>query len=404
VQLTKLLAQPGPQRTLAVLTFVNTFGIGLFVAGSTLYFTRIIGLSPAEVAGGLLVGSLAGLGGSVLAGRFADRVGGRGVQIGAMLSGGITMLIFMLVTSFWAYLLASVLAGLVYAGDRASRAPMIKSFGGSDPVGYSSYLRSVTNLALALGTAAAGVAIELNSRSAYLALLASRGMAFWCCAAVALRLPRPRRPRHEHADRWGVLRDRPFLSATALNAAMSLHSCVPSFLLPLWIVYHTAAPRWMVGGVLVVNTLLVAGAQVPASRGVSDLRTAGQRMRWAGWAIFAGLVLMAVSSGPPGWGAVALLLAGMTVYTLGEMWQAAAATAYFFQLTPAGAQGEYAGVFSLGAGIAESAAPAVLTALPLALGLPGWLAFAAIMLAGGRLSEPVISLSMRSALRKVAPS
>jgi hypothetical protein len=40
------------------------------------------------------------------------------------------------------------------------------------------------------------------------------------------------------------------------------------FALPLWIVGHTHAPRWLVGASVLVNTGMVVALQVRASRGI----------------------------------------------------------------------------------------------------------------------------------------
>lgn len=116
-------------------------------------------------------------------------------------------------------------------------------------------------------------------------------------------------------------------------------------------------------------------------------------MRWAGMALAAGLVLMALAEKPPSGPAVLLLAAGTIAYTLGEIWHSAASAEYSFGLAPAAAQGQYAGVFGLGHGLAEGASPAVMSALPLALGLPGWLLLAALLLATGLTCRPFMARS-----------
>ncbi|MGC5345205.1 hypothetical protein [Streptomyces sp. DT171] len=125
----------------------------------------------------------------------------------------------------------------------------------------------------------------------------------------------------------------------------SIRQQVPTFLLPPWIVEHTAALRWTTSAMLVPNTILVVVLQVRFSRSVGDVPSAGRAMRWAGVAIPAGLVLMAPAEKPPSPLAVLLLAAGTAAYTLGEIWHSAASAEYSFGLAPAGAQGQYAGVF-----------------------------------------------------------
>ncbi|MFE3882227.1 hypothetical protein ACFXPQ_04770 [Streptomyces lydicus] len=51
----------GPVRFLTTASFVTTVGSGLCLAGSMLFFTRVVGLSVSRVSTGLAVATLAGL-------------------------------------------------------------------------------------------------------------------------------------------------------------------------------------------------------------------------------------------------------------------------------------------------------------------------------------------------------
>ncbi|MEV7536315.1 MFS transporter [Streptomyces hydrogenans] len=395
--LDRLLPQPGPQRTLAAASFVNAFGSGMFMSSSALYFTRVVHLPMHQVALGLLVGAMVGLVAGIYGGRIADRWGARETQIAVMLAGAASMGCFLLVDAFWSFLLVSTLTGVVFAADKSSKAPLIRGFGGDDPAGFRAYLRAGTNLGISLGALAAGVAIQLDTAPAYLALVAGRALSFAGGALALLRLPRlAPLPAPPLSGRWDALKDRPYLAATLLNCLMSLHFAVPTFLLPLWIVEHTQSPRWMVSGVLVLNTVLVITLQVAVSRNVADTRAAGVRMRWAGVGIAAGLVLMAAAGTVPAWASVALLVAATAVYTLGELWHAAAAMEYSFGLAPAHAQGQYSGVFGLGGGLAEALAPSVLGVLALGLGTPGWLLLGALFLGVGLAARPLVERASRT--------
>jgi MFS family permease len=400
----KLLPEPGPQRALALATFVNGLGSGMFMTSSVLYATRIVGLPTDQVAVGLFAGAAVGLVAGVLGGRAADRWGARESQIAVMLSGAVVTACFLLVRSFWPYLVVSVLLGLVFAADKASRAPLVRGLGGDRPTAYRAYLRSVTNLALAFGALAAGAGIELNTDAAYLVLIGGRAVAFLGCALVTTRVRHlPPVPTPPGAGRWAALRDRPYLTATVLNCLMSLHFAVPTFLLPLWIVDHTSAPRWMVSGALLLNTLMVIVLQVRVSATVRDPESAGRGMRLAGAALLLGLALMAAASGPSGVVATALLLGSMALYTLGELWHSAASMEWSFGLAPSHAQGQYAGVFGIGAGMADAVSPAVVGALALTWGKPGFVVLGLVFLAVGALSSPLIAWSRRPSLSSPSP-
>ena len=71
-------------------------------------------------------------------------------------------------------------------------------------------------------------------------------------------------------------------------------------------------------------------------------------------------------------GAVVLLVAGMVLFTAGELWNSAASWSVRFGLAPDHAQGQYGAVFSLGSSAMEMAGPALVVLLTQELGLAGW--------------------------------
>ncbi|MFI6686448.1 MFS transporter [Streptomyces sp. NPDC050485] len=402
---TALLPVGRGQRVVALTSFVHSFGTGLSVAAGALFFTRIVGLPASQVAGGLFAAAMTGLGAGVYVGRLADRWGPKRVQIAVAVCGTVVNTGLLLVHTFWTYLLVSMLSGAVVAASWSTLAPLVRGFGGPTPVVFRGYLRSVGNLAIALGAVAAGFAIQLDTRAAFLTVMIGRSLTYLVSGLILLWLPSFTLADAGSTDRgWAALRDRTYLAATAVNAVMSLHFAVPTFLLPLWIAEHTSAPRWTISAMLVLNTILVVVLQVRFSRNVGDVPSAGRAMRWAGMALSAGLVLMALAEKPPGRLAILPLAAGVVAYTLGEIWHTAASAEYSFGLAPADAQGQYAGVFGLGHGLAEGASPAVMSALPLALGLPGWLALAALLLATGLVCHSLMTHVSRPTPTSKAPA
>lgn len=387
----RLLPAGQGQRALAVAVFANTFGSGMIMTASALYFTQVVGLPVGRYALGLLVGSLVGLLCGLWAGRAADRFGAREAQIAVMLSGAAGMACYLFVSAFWQFVLVSVWMGSVYAATTSSQAPLIRALGADNPAGLRAYLRSVTNLAIALGTLAAGAAIAAGSRDAYRSIFIVRALAFLGCAGLMLRVPRVPATVARAAGRWQALRDRRYLTATFFNSLMSIHFSIPTVLMPLWIAQDTTAPRWTISGVFLLNTAIIVVLQVRVSRGVDDPGRAGARMRWAGLGIAAGLSLTAFSAGRGALWAVGFVLVGMAVYTIGELWHAAASMEYSFGLAPAQAQGQYSGVFGLGTGLAQAVAPLVVGVLALSWGSWGLVGLGLCFAAVGAVSGPAIN-------------
>jgi hypothetical protein len=76
---------------------------------------------------------------------------------------------------------------------------------------------------------------------------------------------------------------------------------------------------------------------------------------------------------------------------------------YQFGLAPAHAQGQYAGVFGLGQGLATAVAPAIVGG-GLSLGIPGMLGLGVAFLIVGLLTRPLMNLAMRGVPVEESPA
>ncbi|GAA1951971.1 MFS transporter [Kitasatospora viridis] len=392
-----LLPEAGPRRTLAVATFVNQLGSGVFMVSAALFFTRSIGLSVERVGLGMGIGGLVGLLSGIPVGRLADRRGPREVYLLTLLCQAVAMAALVLVRSFWLFVLVVCVTELAGSASSAARAPLLRAVAGPRPTRYRAYLRSAVNLAGSAGALLAGLAIQLDSRGAYLCLVLGNALSFLASAAVVRRLPSvPPVAAPAGAPRRRALTDRPYLAFVALNGIASIQGDVLVFALPLWIVGQTQVPRWFVGATVLLNTVLVVLLQVRAGRGVET--NAGAARAWwrAGWAFLAGAALIGAAAGRPGWFAAGLVLLGVTVFTVGEVLQAAGSFELRFNLAPAHAQGQYAAVAKWGSGLVGVASPSLLGLLCIGWRAPGWILLGAVLAAVGLAVPRVVRWAERA--------
>ena len=395
--LATLVPEPGARRRLGLGTGIYNIGTGMFMTSSVLYFTEGLGLSVTEVGLWLAVAGLIGLFAGVPMGHLADRRGPRGVAALSLVVLAATMVGYVFVTHIWMFVVVTVVEMLATAASRASRGGLIRRVGGEGAAAYRSQLRAIENAGVGIGAAIGGLALTLHTLAAYQVLFLANAVTFligaWVCARLPYFAPLPAPP----GTRPGVaLRDKPFIAYTILNGVMSLQYAVITFALPLWIATETNAPRWMVGAVLIVNTVGVVALQVWVGRKVTTVRQGGAAMRVAGFVFLVACGAVAVSSGLPTWASAAVLLAAVAVHSVGEMCHAAAVFALSFELAPAHAQSEYVGLQDMGLGAAFAVAPAVLGALCLGIGQVGWLLLGGLLAAAGLATVPVIKWAIRS--------
>ncbi|MGY4913443.1 MFS transporter [Micromonospora aurantiaca (nom. illeg.)] len=399
----RLLPEPGPSRTLALSTLVNTVGRGTWLTASALFLTRSVGLTVAQVGVALTLTALVSLVASTPMGYLADRLGPRGLQMAALLASAACTAALVTVRSFTGFLVVGMLMAVADAGTRGARGALIAGAVPPDQrVRTRAYLRAVTNVGISVGTVLAGFALAADTRGAYVTLILLDAVTYVLAAAVLLRLPPvPPMPAPAHGPRLIALRDRPFLAFTVLDGLMSMHFSLINIALPLWIAGHTSAPNWLISVCLLVNTVVVILFQVRASRGTEDLTGAGRAARRAGVLLAAACALFAAGGGVPVAVAVPLLLAGALVHVVGELWHAAAGWGISFGLAPAHAHGQYQGAYGMGMQLGSMVAPVVVTTLAIGWGVPGWLVLGVVFLLLGALVPPVVRWAART--RPAAP-
>lgn len=383
---------------LALGTFVNTVGNGMFMTVAALFFTRSVGLSVAQVGLGLTLAGLVNLVASAPLGHLADRAGPRELTVAFTVLSGLASAALVLVGSFGWFVAVVCLVGVADAGSQAARGAVIAgALGPEGRVRGRAYLRAVTNVGISLGTLPAGLALAADTRSAYVAVILGDALTYLAAAGIARRLPHlPPVPAPTTGPRLVALRDRPYLAVTALNGLLAVHYGLLEIAVPLWVAARTEAPRWVVAVLFVINTTAVVLFQVRASRGTEDLGAAAVAQRRSGVLIAAACVLYALSGGRSAWVAVAVLITAAAVHTAGELLQAAGSWGLGFGLAPAHAQGQYQGVFSMGFSLSQMLTPVLVTALAVQWGTPGWLLLAGVFVLAGAAMPPVARWAARN--------
>ncbi|MFF3008608.1 MFS transporter [Kitasatospora sp. NPDC057940] len=396
---------PDPMvRRLAGLTLVNTMGSGLSMSVAVLFFTRVLGLSAAQLGLGLTAAGLCGVVASVPAGRAADRWGARPVLVVLVAAQAVGTAGYTLVHSYPAFV---VLACGVSAVDRGAAAVRNALYAEVLPpdrrVAGRAYLRVVTNVGICLGTALGAIALQVDTRPAYLTAILADAASFAVVAVLFHRLPvlaraAPAAPRvGPEADGAGrgkrrnpALRDGPFLVVTVLNAVLALQFAVLEVGVPLWIIHDTEAPRITVAGTLIVNTLLVIALQVRATRGTEDRSTAARLCGRGGLLLAASCLVIGLAHGLPAIVAALVVLGGIALQSLGEVFGQAGGWALSYDLAGERDHGAYQGVYNAGSAAAMMAGPALVSTAVIGFGLAGWVVLGTVLAAAGLAMGPAV--------------
>jgi MFS family permease len=372
--LMSLVPESRTQRIYLLTTLINTYGVGLILTAMTLYAIKVVHLTARNSGLALTIAGLVGLLAAMPMGALADRRGPRDISRLAMLLMAASAVGFVLFArDFVSYLIVATVQGAALSASVTADVALLRRVGGEEATTFRSQTQAVFNLGVSLGVATCGVAIQLNTVNAYRALFLGQALTSLIGVAIVGRLPKfePLPGAHEESV-VAALKDRPFLGYTVLSGAMYMQYFVLSLLLPVWVVYHTHAPRWSVSAFVIVNTVLVVLFQVRIGKTVQTIKQGGAAIRRAGVIFLVSCSAMGLATGIPAWAALLLLAAAAVLHTYGELWHSSGTFALDFGLAPEHAQGQYQGLVGMGNGAGQALSPFVLIGLVLAGGRLGF--------------------------------
>ncbi|MFQ6142218.1 hypothetical protein ACLMNJ_03960 [Streptomyces seoulensis] len=282
----------------------------------------------------------------------------------------------------------------VRAGSAAERTMVASCLSDSMGTGLFAGLAAVlftrvtglTASQFALGLSLAGMAIATGSTALYRSTLLGISLFYVLCAGLLTRVrDAPHAVPVAKGRRSWAFRDGRYVTLAGLNSLLSLHVTALNVLLPLLILASPALPDSLAPVPLIVNTVLVSLFQLPATRHIGGLARAG-RAAVAAAALLAGAcAAFAATQWWHGAGAavVGVLLLGVLLLTVAEMWQSAASWQISMDLAPQRDRSQYLSTFNLSNTAERVIGPALLPAFVFSGGPWGWYALGAVVVAAG---------------------
>ncbi|MEV7025734.1 MFS transporter [Kitasatospora sp. NPDC093558] len=390
--LDRLRGTPPNARVLAVSTFVGSTGTGLFLASSALFFTRVVGLTPAEVGFGLSTGSALGFAATVPVGRLADRFGARKVFLILNALRGAGYFGYLFVHGFAQFMcVACVLLTADRTAPPVNQAMVGQLFSGSERARVAAVVRSIRNLGFTVGIGVSALALATGTAAAFRWLVGLNALSFLVTVVLLarLRVPPPAGPQQRPADAKEAPARAPwrhplFVVLTVANGVLMLHDTVLTLLVPLWVSNHTATPTWLVSVLLMLNTVLAIAFQLRVTKQADTVPAAVRAFRRCGLVLAGGCLCFAAATFLDHVAlAVAALVLGMVLHTAGELLQTAASWTVSFALAPEEQQGRFLAFFWLGSSGKDIAGPTLGLGLMALTGAGGWLVLAGAFLAAG---------------------
>ncbi|WP_151770381.1 MFS transporter [Streptomyces abyssomicinicus] len=405
--LSRLLPDDRLIRAMSYQSVLSAFAEGVFITGEAVYFTQVVGLSPAQVGLMLTLSLAAAFLFSVPLGRLADRLGTRRSWIHGSLLQAVFFASWFLASGFATALAVLIPLVLAETWARTGRnAYRVQIFPREKRVHATAYLRAARNVGYTLGAAAGAVALALDNLTLIHAVPLFTAAVLLSNAYWIARLPEPPRaapvtpaaPTGPDAgpaagpaagpvagaarrrDPRAALRNRAFVLLTFLNGVLHTHQVLLTTVIPLWLVTETDAPKVVLAWLYGTNTLMAVALQVAAARGVATVADSLRAQRRGAVCFLASCAIIAVTHETAGWVTVLLMWVGHVTVTGAEIYQSAGEWGLVAELADPERRGEYEGVVNLGSNLGTVWAPAAYTFLAMSWGPAGWAVIAAVIL------------------------
>ncbi|GAB3250232.1 MFS transporter [Nocardioides dilutus] len=384
------LAGPTPLvRRLSSQSVLSAFGDGVFLTGSAVFFTQIVGLSAAQVGLGLTIAGVVTFGLAVPLGKLSDRFGAKRVWAAASALEAALYLVWLAVGGMATFVAMMIALELVSTTSRSARnAYRFDIFPREERVSSNAYFRAARNVGYTLGALLAGVALATNDDGVIRLVPVITAGLLLLNAVLVSRLPRTTvHAEHEtalealvdHEGRESALKNRGYLLMSVCGGVLATHQVLLNVVIPLWLVEETDAPRVLLAWLFGTNTVMAVALQVAAARGVVSVADSLRAQRRGAFFFVLSCGIVLVTHDTVGWVTIALVWLGHVTVTGAELFSSAGEWGLQAELSDPARRGEYQGVSQLGFTLGSVWAPAAYTFLAMEWGAQGWLVIAAIV-------------------------
>jgi MFS family permease len=397
------LAGPTPLvRRLSVQSVLSAFGDGVFLTGSAVFFTQIVGLSGAQVGLGLTVAGAVTFLLAVPLGKLSDRFGAKHVWAVSSLLEALLYLTWLAAGGMAAFLGALVAVQLVSTASRSARnAYRFDVFPREQRVASNAYFRAARNVGYTLGALLAGLALATDSDQVIRLVPVATAALLLLNATLVARLPatapqaEEESPVEQAVTGGSALRNRGFVLMSTMGGVLSTHQVLLNVVIPLWLVEETDAPHVLLAWLFGTNTVMAVLLQVAAARGVVTIADSLRAERRGAAFFVLSCAIVLVTHDTVGWVTIALVWIGHVTVTGAELFSSAGEWGLQAELSDPARRGEYQGVSQLGFTLGSVWAPAVYTYLAMQWGTPGWLVIAGIVVAAAVVLHPAARAAER---------
>jgi MFS family permease len=408
------LAGPTPLvRRLSSQSVLSAFGDGVFLTGSAVFFTQIVGLSAARVGLGLTIAGVVTFGLAVPLGKLSDRFGAKRVWAACSALEAALYLVWLAVGGMVGFVAMMIALELVSTTSRSARnAYRFDVFPREERVSSNAYFRAARNVGYTLGALLAGIALATNDDGVIRMVPVVTAALLLLNAVLVSRLPGAGAHVHTespleavvHADgRESALRNRGYLLMSVCGGVLATHQVLLNVVIPLWLVEETDAPRVLLAWLFGTNTVMAVALQVAAARGVVSVADSLRAQRRGAFFFVLSCGIVLVTHDTVGWITIALVWIGHVTVTGAELFSSAGEWGLQAELSDPARRGEYQGVSQLGFTLGSVWAPAAYTFLAMEWGAQGWLVIAAIVVVAAIGIHPSTRAAERYLARTAVP-
>ncbi|WP_051485746.1 MFS transporter [Nocardioides sp. J54] len=396
-------------RRLSVQSVLSAFGDGVFLTGSAVFFTQVVGLSAAQVGLGLSIAGAVTFLLAVPLGKVSDRFGAKRVWMLSSLVEALLYLAWLLAGGFATFVAVLVVLQLVTTASRSARnAYRFDIFPREERVSSNAYFRAARNVGYTFGALLAGIALATNDDGVIRLVPVATAALLVLNAALVARMPSvvhhaeeaPLATALEEAgDRRSALRNRAYVAMAVLGGVLGTHQVLLNVVIPLWLVEETDAPRVLLAWLFGTNTVMAVLLQVAAARGITTVADSLRAQRRGAFFFVLSCGIVLVTHDTVGWVTILLVWIGHVTVTGAELFQSAGEWGLQAELSDPRRRGEYQGVSQLGYTLGTVWAPALYTWLAMEWGARGWLVIAGIVVVAAVLIHPAARAAERHLTR-----